>query len=394
MSNKDAFVEKDVEEDGSQGVAEDVSEDEEAGVSEARPRPQQSSRGLGDIASETMMGTFAGWAGTTSSGVHLSFGDFFSSVPAHHKRGEVEELLSGANSRMTVDPRNVETNWPHPWVYSRVLFWFIALALLFWFLGYRFDAYTGLASFLIVGALLTPLSLLVFFFETNALRNVSIVDTMGLCFGGGAMATFGAIATSALLYTEAPLARSIDGAFCYTVCMLLAIVAFMAVRRQRNCALTGLLIGAAVGAGLSIFISAGWYLSTWDKALNSGASNAEAYQNVVNVIAVRSLFVAVGANTAWGAIMGGALMSRGTARRFGLSQLFNPGFLKYFVLVLVLRFLWDAQIPFVDNLMEYADLSPKSVLLTIVAWGAIVALLHRGLDQVNDIIDGKVQVEE
>ena len=74
-----------------------------------------------------------------------------------------------------------------PWVFSRV---FLALGITFlalWILTNIFDNANAIPGMIFIGALLVPISGLIFFFESNAFKNISIFDVMRMFFIGGVL---------------------------------------------------------------------------------------------------------------------------------------------------------------------------------------------------------------
>ena len=79
----------------------------------------------------------------------------------------------------------VSEEWGKPWVFSRV---FISLLITFiglWFLAKMFGNENSIPGMIFIGALIVPISGVIFFFESNAFRNISFFEVLKMFFVGG-----------------------------------------------------------------------------------------------------------------------------------------------------------------------------------------------------------------
>ena len=109
----------------------------------------------------------------------------FSAVFKKHAKEE-GEILFISGTKMTTPPENeISTTWPMPWLFSRV---FIVLAFsysLLYICTFLFENMNALPGLIMVGSFVAPFSLLIFFWEMNAPRNISIYETAKMFFVGG-----------------------------------------------------------------------------------------------------------------------------------------------------------------------------------------------------------------
>lgn len=301
--------------------------------------------------------------------VELRFGDFFDEVFRRHRRGEAEELFVCGTPSTTPAPEDVSREWPHPWLYSRVFLVLLAALVGLWAVTEVLGDYSGSIGFTLMASLLVNVTMVTFFFETNAPRNVSFPLALTVFLLGGVLATLAA----------APLARPTGGGGSVLGALVgeVAKIAVLAVALPRlgrgDWVLTGMLVGAAVGAGYSVFSGVGAYV---------GSAGATIASYVLS---------ALGYHAALGAIEGGAL---------ALARVRKGALVPFLGLCLVLAALWNVQIPLLSEigLLDVTlgtgpswlsgALTLQGVALTIAAWVAVVVLLHRGLAQVNEAADG------
>ena len=136
-----------------------------------------------------------------------------------------------------------------PWLYMRVFFFMLictAISLVFSFVR------SSILPFIVVGGLCAVVPLMVFLFETNYARNLTILDVGKMFLIGGLSSLVltmilnlpfnaGEVASSVLL---APLLEELAKA--------IIVIFFVAKIKPKNM-LTGLLIGFSIGAGFALF---------------------------------------------------------------------------------------------------------------------------------------------
>ena len=318
------------------------------------------------------------FAGGHTEITQFKIGDFFADVFKRHTRDEAAELFACGSPKTTPDIRDVVAEWPKPWLYSRVLVvllvTFIACVALFELVGNP----KAIPSIIFIGALIAPFTILIFFFETNAPRNISIASTVEMFFLGGSLSILSIYIFSAIFPgggSGAVLPSLITG-LTEELAKILLIVFFMSRARGKNYILNGLLIGGAVGAGFAVFESAGYaFNALW----NNGS-----YEYMMRTTQVRA-FLTLGGHIAWAAIEGAALASCERDGVFDFEQLKDIRFIAFSVACVVLHGIWDMDLPVIDDISVPVLYGPKYILLILGAWFMIVVFLHRGLEQVNQL---------
>ena len=262
----------------------------------------------------------------------------------------------------------LSAQWPRPWAFLRVL---AAGALLFAiFVGgvIAFENPNLYPGLILTGSFAAPVAMVVFFYEMNIPRNVSIYHLARLFLLGGVAGLFVALALYAVIPLDsifgAPAAGIIE-----EVAKLAIVVAALRMMRLGPHAylLNALLIGAAIGAGFAAFESAGYALRALTGELSSG---------VLNVIVERGVLSPFG-HIAWTAIAAGALWRVCSDGRVTLDHLKDPRFLRLFALAVGLHAAWDFGLAGL-NLIKYAALGAIAVV-------AVLSLLQSGIRQIAQL---------
>ena len=117
--------------------------------------------------------------------VHLS--DLVSEVFKKHTMEETEELFIAGTKKTTPKESEITATWPKPWLYSRVLLFLAVTSLILYFILIEFHNPNAYPGFIFMGAMTVPFALLIFFWEVNAPRNISIFSVVSMFFVGGVL---------------------------------------------------------------------------------------------------------------------------------------------------------------------------------------------------------------
>src|SRR5258708_6142095 len=179
--------------------------------------------------------------------------DFFSGALQRRTTAEIEDYLIVGTLRPPPPLSEVQTGWPRPWFFARFLIFF---GLLYLGLGLAYQHFHNeclLPGLVLIGAFAAPGATLIFFFELNSPRNVSIYQLVILLSLGSIVSLFISLIgydLSGLSWLGASSAGIIE-----ETGKLLALI--LIVRSPRyGYILNGMLFGAAVGAGFGSFESA------------------------------------------------------------------------------------------------------------------------------------------
>ena len=310
----------------------------------------------------------------------FSLKSMFSEVFKRHGVDAVEDYILVGTSRTTLPIDLVETGWPKPWLFFRLLAALIVAYVALTFLFMRTGNTNCLPGMMLLGAFAVPLATLVLFFELNTPRNVSL-HVVGRLFLLGAIVSLAV----ALLGYSLPIfdLSAMEAGIVEEVAKLLTVVIVMRSVRYKYI-LNGILFGATVGAGFAAFETAGYALNEglvpgllqglvqggqMDAAMHLGANT------MLQVLRIRGVEAPLG-HVAWTALAAGAFWRVKLGKPFSPAMLFDSRFLKAFLIPVLMHAIWDApwQLPFAGN----------QILTGLVTWYVVFGLVQQGLRQVKE----------
>lgn len=303
--------------------------------------------------------------------VKLKWTDLFVSVMKKHTQAEAEDLFIYGTRRTTPPLYAVSSEWPKPWLYSRVLLVFVITYIMLG-LCVQMGNLLAVPGLIAVGSMAFPLTTIILFYELNAYRNISIYySAMFFLLGGGA-----SLLLTLVLYCFVPdfMLGEMDYIAATVVSLVeetgkLMIVYFLLKRLpERNYILNGLLVGAAVGAGFSAFESAGYAF----RFLLS-----EDISSMYEVIHVRAFF-SPGSHIAWAAVSGAALVIAKGNFPITMSVFSSGKFWRLACFPLLFHMLWDC--PLLGELWWV-----KCALLTVAVWVILMIVISMGLIEVSKV---------
>jgi len=290
-----------------------------------------------------------------AEGLRITWKDIFSDVFKRHNRSDGERLFVAGTALSTPDEGQMLSQWKKPWLFARVGFAGIAFILIMLTLMENGGLVFAFVPLLFVGAVVTPLSVLLLMWEMNIPRNVPIYSVLGMFMvGGGLSLIFTLIMNNIIGDVPAYLAPLTE-----EPAKLLALCIFL-----RNCkykyTLNGILIGAAIGAGFASIETMGYAL-----------------QNDFGTLLMRGI-LAPGGHVVWAALYGGALAQAKGTSKLSSAHFKDKQFIEFFAMAFALHFLWNSDFSLVP-LPVVVDL--KFVLLIIIAWVALLNMIKKGIAQ-------------
>jgi len=312
----------------------------------------------------------------------FSLGQTFSQTFAKHGTDAVDEYMMVGASRTTPPIELVETGWPKPWMFFRLLAFFaVAFAVL-----YEVWKFTGniplMPAMLIVGAFAVPLSTLVLLFEMNTPHNVSIV-MVGKLFVVGGLAALCAVSFEYMV----GIAGKLPGVVEETAKLAAVLLVVRGTRYKYQ--LNGILFGAAVGAGFASFETCFYGLiNSFLPTLIQGLQQMQeadaitaAMQSMVNNLVVRGVLAPFG-HVAWTAIAAGAFWRLKRDQPTSASMLMDHRFLKAFAIPVLMHTLWDASV-LMPNLSFIVNVA-LWIGTGLVTWYVLFGFIQQGLKQVKE----------
>lgn len=295
--------------------------------------------------------------------------ELVSEVFRRHTVEEREELFISGTKKTTPAPENMTADWPHPWLFARIFLMFLVVFVGLLVMILQFSNTNAIPGAMFIGALIVPFSLVIFFWETNIPRNISIFDVVSIFFIGGVMSLiftlilYGYIYVGELNYTGAILVGIVEEVG------KIVVAGHYVKKRNTSYILNGLLLGACVGAGFAVFETAGYAFS----ALLYGG-----IPSMIDVLILRGA-LAIGGHTLWAAISTAGLVIAKGERPFDRKMYLDPKFLKFLLLVIALHAVWDMPITLGQSvhLVQW--------VLCAVAVVIVLVLLSSGLRQVSAV---------
>jgi RsiW-degrading membrane proteinase PrsW (M82 family) len=328
-------------------------------------------------------------------------------------------------SALTTPPiEMVDTNWPKPWMFFRLLMALVIAALTLYSVWY----FTGqdesnlLPALMFISAFAMPLAVLVFMFEMNTPRNVSVIQLGKLFLVGGVVGLCMAILeyqVSAIAKFPGPIEESSK---------LIAVILVMYGARGAGYKyeLNGILFGCAAGAGFACFETSGYALfnagggfvsvlqsETIQAVLKFGqgqltqaqaiaavnGATVDAVKSMVHLLAMRGVMSPFG-HVVWTPIAAGAFWRVKQDKPASFSMLTDSRFLLAFLIPVLMHTLWDIMVTF-PNLFKGttpSDIATDTWIIygieaftAVISWYVLFTMIQQGLNQVRDVKKAQLQ---
>ncbi len=327
----------------------------------------------------------------------FSLGKFFSQVFTHHTKEEMMDCFIAGTRQGTPPLSAVQTSFPTPWIFARMLAFCL---ILFFGFGWALDHFGNMKlvpGLLFVGNFAIPFCCFFLFYELNVRRDVLLYDGLKAFVGGGLISLIVALLLFSSSKTTAPIWA---GPVEEPAKVLAAVLIAGSMRNGRI--LNGLLFGAAVGAGFAAFESAGytfealfaWICGHWSAGVAEQMGNVEAATQIMRgvqqynpdeVMHLRALLTPF-AHVVWTAIAAAAYWMvlnekiREKTRRkedcsIDFSVFTDIRFLRIFAIPVVLHMIWNSSL-----FAEYFII--RYVSLGIIGWIIALRLVKLGLNQI------------
>ena len=312
----------------------------------------------------------------------------FTDVFKSHSVEEAEDIFICGTHKTTPHITQVSKEWPRPWLYSRVFLMFTIAFALLWLCCNMFNNPNALPGLIVVGSFAVPLSTMIMFMEVNAWRNVSLYKVIQTFLVGGCASL---VATLLLFSIVGTHKLDFFGAFMTGLIeetgKAVIIYHFLKRTTGRLSILSGLLIGASVGAGFAAFESAGYalqpvlaffqnsgYYAAYGRHLDMSIMLDAINQSVF----IRG-FLAPGGHVTWAAISGaGMVIAAKALRRLDTTVLTDMHFIRLFAIPVVLHAIWDSPLANIGLRILLVPLT-----LTAIVWIVVLILINMGLSEVE-----------
>lgn len=321
---------------------------------------------------------------------NLNWRVLFTDVFKSHTQDEADEIFICGTRTTTPSLWEVKRGWPHPWLYTRVLLLFAVAYMMLWVCVNVFGNPNALPGMIVMGSFAFPIATLVLFVELNAWRNVSFFHVLKVFFVGGCAS----LVATLILFSVVPVGE-LDYIGAFTVGLVeelgKAVIVYLFVRKlaDKLNILSGMVIGAAVGAGFAAFESAGYAMQPMMQFLQVSGIAAVFGQSLdpqlmlkaINQSIVLRGFMAPGAHVAWAAISGvGLVQAAKSSSVMSAGLLFNGKFLRLFFIGVILHGFWDCPLQaMLNNIFPFVGY----IILIVLVWIVMLLLINMGLAEID-----------
>lgn len=299
----------------------------------------------------------------------FSLGALFKDIFKKHSEEDIYDIIACGTPKTTPNITDIDTSWPRPWLFFRLLAYIIALYYGLDKVMYHYRHDMLIPTIMLIGSFGIPIATLTFFIEANVRRNISIPYIIKYFLLGGCLSIVFAI----FLFEQEEgknlieIMNASSAGLIEEPAKLLALFPLFFNKRFRY-KLNGLLFGAVVGAGFSAFESLGYAFCEF---LNY-EGNVPAMQYTIYV---RAILAPLG-HIVWSAIAACALWRVLGKDDFKLSAFFDWRFLRLFLCPVILHCLWNTeyQLPYFG----------KYIIIGLVGWIVVLALVQEGLNELRE----------
>lgn len=295
----------------------------------------------------------------------VTWKDIFSECREKHTREDLEYALLAGTSLDSATEENMLKKWRKPWVFYPLLKSGLFLVAMIYGLLYAsltfFQGVTFLEMVHVIPPLIIPMIVMVFTWELNIPRNISIYDLTAYFLVGGLLSFFAlAVMFWFVRGEDAALA-----AFREEPAKLAASLALLYLfsRKKKVYGLTGLVIGAAVGAGFGGFESVAYAMSAGQNGIWDAVSNE----------IIRGIF-ALGGHTVYCAPYVAAAALEMKHSGFSGESLLSRDFLFTFACSTGAHFVWNSDLFFELGVI-------KNIVIVVLLWIELLYMARKCLEQ-------------
>lgn len=292
--------------------------------------------------------------------------DMFSEVFKRRSEEEIEEYFTVGTAHTTPSLTQIDANWPKPWAFARTFGLSLGAYLLLSYGWTEFQNPNFLPGIIALGSVAIPFAVLVFFFEMNVPRNISVILLLKMVVFGGifslVVSLFFFRAAGSLSWLGAMRAGIVEETG------KLVVVLYFARKARFPWLLNGLLVGAAVGTGFSVFETAGYVLIR-------GLLGDFGVQGMFDLIQLRGPLSVLADHSLWTGLVGAALWRVRGTQPFRLEMLADVRFLRVLLLAMLLHM--------VNNSPVYPPYNLKYFVIGFVGWVALLGFIQMGLKEVR-----------
>lgn len=325
----------------------------------------------------------------------ITWKEIFSDYQKPHSKADFDRLMLSGSSLAETHSANMFQYWQKPWLFWRFLT--IGLAAIAALYGAEAivismnEACTYSAfNLLLLGVppMVPPIALMIFFWELNVPRNISIYQLIGFFAAGG----LASLVFTVIIDHYYPTYHAYAAPISEEPAKLLAAVLFIQmVAKKTNIRIygvTGLCIGAAVGAGFGAFESAQYAYNEWIKIGGGIYMTSPMLSHIFwNSHFLRGV-LAVGGHTLYCAPYSAAVALHCRNNRIDASTFQTEDFFRTFAVSVAVHFLWNNGLGILGKLeanLGYAGIMLGCGTLSVVLWYSTLSVTQKCLHQLTGV---------
>lgn len=292
---------------------------------------------------------------------NFNLSDFFGQIFKKHPWNEIEEYLTFGTPSKTPALSEVSTTWPTPWLFFRmIIITVVAVLFLYWkgdFLGWH-NIFMPLLVFGVIGI---PWATLIFFWELNIPKNISILLLIKIMLISG----FLSLGITFMMHSLFGVDNSWSAIWAGPIEESAKALTMLFFLRNKRCIykLNGLLIGAAVGTGFAFIETGGYTMAAGEAA---------------DVTMILRALLSPFCHIPWSAIVGAALWRSMQNKTWDFENLLNRKFLPLFFCSVGLHMSWNS--PLLGN-----ELILKTAIIGLFEYTIIIYLLQEGINEIRQL---------
>lgn len=302
----------------------------------------------------------------------ITWKDIFSESFKKHSKSEAYRALMAGTSLNKVNEGNMLAKWEKPWLWFQALKIFLVITVIIWaayLIPYNAVGTTALAlqyTAIFIPPLFMPLVILIFIWELNIPKNVTFLECIMFWLIGGMLSLMVGIMLSLVIMSAPKYATLAEE----PAKLIVSIAILLLLSRKRKIyGVTGLLIGACVGAGFGGFESAQY-------AFNYSEGDAVNFYLILR----RTLW-AWGGHTLYCAPMVGAVALNMDNSKLELKSICNMEFVVSYLFASFMHYCWNNNFLIQSETVAYA----KNVLIVVLLWVLFLWITRKCLNQVVQI---------
>lgn len=264
-----------------------------------------------------------------------------------------------------------------PWLYLRVFGFLLLITVLCWVINFV-SGFTLMVPALFFGSMAVPFTLMIFMFELNFARNVSIIEMLRISAYGGLLAILFAILFNSRWSGDQAISLALAGPI--EECVKFFIVYMFVRKKKLRYISSGVLVGFAVGASFDMFETMMYGWNSYLEQVGQTGEYADACIEAIATVSARSFLAIFAGHHFWTGIVSGVLVASIGNVDASTKNTFSGNALLTLLFVIVLHTTW--------NLSSLANLYVTitiQIIIAIITVCVSVALINVGLAQYEAI---------